>query len=328
MQSINSFQNKLFQVNNQNFDEAAIDLFKFQYENNGIYQSFVNHLAIDVTQVNSLSQIPFLPISFFKTQRITCGHFDEEQVFESSGTTQQNASKHYINDLKFYHQVSSKIFSNYFGGIQDSIIIGLLPSYLERMNSSLVSMVNHFIEISDRVESGFYLDDLDALVDKLNGLKRSTYPIYLFGVTFALLELATNYRFDLSNMVVLETGGMKGRGREMIREELHFELKKAFKTNRISSEYGMTELLSQAYMDQDGFFKTPPWMKVIIRDINDPFSYVQKGRSGAINVIDLANIHSCAFIETEDLGVMSEAGFRVLGRLDNSDMRGCNLLVV
>jgi len=328
VQSINSFQNKLFHINNQNFDEVAIELFIFQYKNNLIYKTFVDHLSVDPERVSEVSQIPFLPISFFKSHKVTAGEFVPEEIFESSGTTQLNPSKHYINDLNFYHQVSSRIFSDFFDMIQGAIIIGLLPSYLERKNSSLVSMVDYFIKISNRSESGFYLENPNTLVERLNKFKGSGKPVYLFGVTFALLDLAEKHKLDLDNLVVLETGGMKGRGRELIREELHSELRKAFNSNRISSEYGMTELLSQAYMTKEGYFKTPPWMKVKIRDINDPFSYVKNGRSGAINVIDLANIHSCAFIETEDLGVRSSEGFKVLGRLDNSDMRGCNLLVI
>lgn len=328
MQSINSFQNKLFHINNQNFDEAAIELFNFQYQNNQIYKAFVKQLGIDPNRVLNVSQIPFLPISFFKSHKVATGEFPSMEIFESSGTTQLNTSKHFIKDIQFYYEVSSKIFSDFFGNIPGSVIIGLLPSYLERKNSSLVSMVNHFIEISNQNKSGFYLDNFDALRDSLQALKKSGRPVYLFGVTFALLDLAQKHEVNLDNLTVLETGGMKGRGREMIRQELHSELKRAFKFSKISSEYGMTELLSQAYMTSEGYFKTPPWMQVKIRDINDPFSYVKDGKSGAINVIDLANIHSCAFIETQDLGVMSDKGFNVLGRLDNSDMRGCNLLVI
>ena len=327
MQSINSFQNKLFHINNQNFIEAALELFNFQYHHNRIYRSYVDHLSIDPSNVRTPSQIPYLPIRFFKSQKVTSGEFLPAVIFESSGTTQQNTSRHYINDLDFYHQVSSRIFSDFFGAIKNTVVIGLLPSYLERQNASLVAMVDHFIKISGRSESGFYLDNIDALINQLNKLKKSAIPVFLFGVTFALLDLAKKFGLEMDNLVILETGGMKGRGREMVREELHDELSRTLKSKIISSEYGMTELLSQAYMNVEGYFVTPSWMRVLIRDINDPFDYVKNGKSGAINVIDLANIHSCAFIETEDLGVMTDGGFKVLGRLDNSEMRGCNLLV-
>ncbi len=327
MQSINSFKSKLFQINNQNFDEAALKLFHYQYRNNPVYKSYVDNLGINTKLIKEVVKIPFLPIRFFKSHKIVTGNFSSKQVFESSGTTQLNTSKHYIEDLHFYHQVSSEIFSDFFGGLKDSVILGLLPSYLERQNSSLVSMVNYFIEKSGRSESGFYLDNQQKLIAQLENLKTDSRPIYLFGVTFALLEIARKHQIEMNNLVILETGGMKGRGREMVREELHNRLKDAFNIKRISSEYGMTELLSQAYLDENGYFQCPPWMKIGIRDINDPFSNVRDGKTGAINVIDLANIHSCAFIETEDLGVRLGDGFRVLGRLDNSDMRGCNLLV-
>jgi phenylacetate-coenzyme A ligase PaaK-like adenylate-forming protein len=327
VQSINSFKSSIFQINNQNFDEAALALFQFQYKNNHLYSAYVNYLGIKPGGVNSVDKIPFLPIRFFKNHKVVSGDFSAVHIFESSGTTQSTTSKHFMEDLQFYEQVSSSIFSNFFGPVQDSVILGLLPSYLERANSSLVYMVDHFIKNSDRAESGFYLNNHEKLVEQLHHIDRSSSRIFLFGVTFALLELAEKHEIRMDNLVILETGGMKGRGKELVREELHVVLGKAFHSCAIYSEYGMTELLSQAYMGADGYFKTPPWMKVFIRDINDPFSGVHHGKTGAINVIDLANVHSCAFIETEDLGVLSPSGFKVLGRLDNSDMRGCNLLI-
>ncbi len=326
MQSINSFKSKLFNIDSQNFTETALELFQFQYQNNLVYRSYVDQLKVNPVQVEDIKDIPFLPIRFFKTKKLVSGGFNIEHIFESSGTTQLNTSKHYIEDLNFYKQVSARIFLDTFGSIEGSVVIGLLPSYLERSNSSLVFMVNHFIKSSNRKESGFYLqnyDDLHQILVSLDKMK----PVYLFGVTFALLEFAKEYRFDNRNLVILETGGMKGKGREMVREELHQVLKQSFDVKKISSEYGMTELLSQAYLGKDGFFKSPPWMNVLVRDINDPFCYVNEGKTGVLNVIDLANVHSCAFIETEDLGVKSGAGFKVLGRLDNSDLRGCNLLL-
>lgn len=327
MHSLNSFKSTVFHTNNQNFDGRALDLFQFQYANNLVYRTYVNYLGIIPDRVKLVLDIPFLPIRFFKTHQITTGNFEPEHIFESSGTTLSSTSKHYIQDLQFYKEISTWIFSHFFGEIRNSVVIGLLPSYLERGNSSLVFMVDHFIKTSGHHASGFYLENYQNLVDQLKKLNAPGQRIYLFGVTFALLELAKGCEVDLDNLVILETGGMKGRGKELVREELHELLTKAFHTNKIFSEYGMTELLSQAYLGEKGYFLTPPWMKVLVRDINDPFSYVNDGRTGAINVIDLANVHSCAFIETEDLGARSNEGFKVLGRLDNSDMRGCNLLM-
>jgi len=326
VQSINSFKSKLFSIDNQNFNKAALELFQFQYKNNLVYKSYIDYLNIKPDEVNDIDKIPFLPIRFFKSHKIISSNFTIRHVFESSGTTQNNTSRHYIEDLEFYKQVSSRIFLDTFGLIKGAVIIGLLPSYLERNNSSLVYMVDHFIESSHRSESGFYLHNYEQLYQLLKALDE-TKNIYLFGVTFALLEFAQKYKINNDNFVILETGGMKGKGSEMVREELHEILGEGFTSSRITSEYGMTELLSQAYMAEDGYFKPPPWMSVKIRDINDPFCFVKEGKSGGINIIDLANIHSCAFIETEDLGVNSDLGFKVLGRLDNSDLRGCNLLV-
>lgn len=327
MQSINSLKTNIYKINNQNFEEAAIEIFRFQYHSNPVYKKYVDFLGVDLTAVKVLEQIPFLPIRFFKSHKIVSGNFQIQHIFESSGTTESTKSKHYVEDLEFYKNVTVWIFEHFFSSLEGSVVLGLLPSYLERNNSSLVYMVDQFIRQTGRSESGFFLDDYDRLVDLLNKLEGTDTRIYLFGVTFALLELSANFYLENENLTILETGGMKGRGREMVREELHDHLKTAFPGARISSEYGMTELLGQAYLDDDGYFQTPPWMKVKIRDINDPFSYVREGRSGAINIIDLSNLHSCAFIETEDLGVDSWAGFRVLGRMDNSDVRGCNLLV-
>lgn len=326
MQSINSFKSKIFRVNNQTFDRHALELFHFQYNNNKIYHEYLDHLNVNPSDVNSISEIPFLPIQFFKTHIVKTGDFEHERVFESSGTTGAT-SKHYIEDLEFYNKVSTWIFCSFFGELHNSVVIGLLPSYLERNNSSLVHMVNHFINESKQTSSGFYLNNLEDLVFMLKSESLKSLPIYLFGVTFGLIELAERYSFSSNNLTVLETGGMKGRGKELIREELHQLLKGSFKIDKIYSEYGMTELLSQAYMKNDGLFYTPPWMKIQIREIHDPFCNARDGKSGIIKVIDLANIHSCAFIETEDLGISEGNGFRVLGRLDNSDLRGCNLLL-
>lgn len=326
MKSFNSFKTNVFRVTNQNFEKCALELFHFQYDYNKTYRDYVQFLNVHPGDVTTISTIPFLPIQFFKYHEVKTGDFTHQHVFESSGTTGPT-SKHYIEDLDFYKKVSAKIFNSFFGNIDQSIIIGLLPSYLERNNSSLVYMVNHLIQESKNDRSGFYLNNLEILEQRLKLFSERKLAVYLFGVTFALLELANEFQIDMKNLYILETGGMKGRGRELIREELHRKLKKAFKTNHIFSEYGMTELLSQAYLQKDGLFHTPSWMRVLIREIHDPFGHVKNGQTGIIKVIDMANVHSCAFIETEDLGVRIGDGFKVIGRLDNSDLRGCNLLL-
>jgi phenylacetate-coenzyme A ligase PaaK-like adenylate-forming protein len=327
LESLNSFKSNVFRINNQNFDVHALNLFRFQYHNNPVYKAFVDHLEVNPNTIQSVGSIPFMPIRFFKEHKIISGRFAPQHVFESSGTTMSSTSKHYIEDLQYYTDISTTIFSQFFGNLRQSVVIGLLPSYLERQTSSLVYMVDQFIKITRHPASGFYLDNYPELIATLSGLKNQELSVYLFGVTFALLELSRNFKVEMKNLVVFETGGMKGRGREMVREELHDYLAGAFTGGRISSEYGMTELLSQAYLGKSGYFHCPPWMQVFIRDVNDPFYYMKNGKTGVINVIDLANVHSCAFIETEDLGIKTSEGFRVLGRLDNSDMRGCNLLI-
>ena len=325
--SLNSFKSNIFKINNQNFDGHALNLFRFQYKHNAVYRAYVENLKINPDSVQTIEEIPFLPISFFKEHKIVSGDFDPVHVFESSGTSLTSTSKHYIEDLQYYAKISRSIFSQFFGDLREAVVIGMLPSYLERQTSSLVYMVDHFIHITKHPDSGFYLDNYRDLSDTLHRLRQENRPVYLFGVTFALLEFAQTFQIEMKNLVVLETGGMKGRGREMIREELHDQLSKAFGSARVSSEYGMTELLSQAYLGKDGYFHGPPWMRIFVRDVNDPFYYMKNGKTGVINVIDLANVHSCAFIETEDLGMKTDNGFKVLGRLDNSDMRGCNLLI-
>lgn len=327
MHSLNSFKSNVFRINNQNFEQHALELFHFQYNNNKTYREYVQYLNVRPDDVKVIEKIPFLPIQFFKHHEIKTGNFTPQHVFESSGTSGGSTSKHYIEDLEYYKKISTHIFTSFFGRIEDSIIIGLLPSYLERNNSSLVYMVNQFINISTNDHSGFYLDNIDLLAKKLKSLTKEKTNVFLFGVTFALLELADLFQFDMNKLTILETGGMKGRGKELIREDLHQKLKRSFQTNKVSSEYGMTELLSQAYLQSDGFFHSPPWMKVTIREIHDPFTFAKDRQIGVINVIDLANVHSCAFIETEDLGLLDGYGFKVIGRLDNSDLRGCNLLL-
>jgi len=321
-----SFKHRLLNLDVKNFDSLALDVFQWQASHNPIYQKYLSYLNISPDNVKNLAEIPFLPISFFKNHEIKCGKWEHELVFESSGTTGQERSKHFVKDLSFYHKVSENIFEKQYGSLKDFVILALLPSYLERGNSSLVYMVEHFMQLADS-ESGFYLNDLSTLKEKLADLKSLGKKILLIGVSFALLDFAEKYRGSLEGVIVMETGGMKGRRKEMIRSDLHKILTDAFEVDKIHSEYGMTELLSQAYSHGDGLFTTPPWMKVVLRDLNDPFD-LGKRSIGGINVIDLANIYSCSFIETQDMGTMNKNGtFEVLGRIDNSEIRGCNLLV-
>jgi len=328
MRFFNSLKKNLFSIDRQNFNSAALELFRFQARNNPVYREYLKLRNIDPQKVETVENIPFLPIEFFKTHDIKTLEWPVRQVFLSSGTTGQIPSRHLIEDPEFYLQVAENIFARYFGPLTGYHIFGLLPSYLERENSSLVYMVRHFIHKSRSPLSGFYLYDYDALAERLK--KVTDRKILLFGVTFALLDFAESLSSPPPNLIVMDTGGMKGRKREMVREEVHEILKKGLGCPRICSEYGMTELLSQAYSLGEGRYRMPPWMRVFIREINDPFHIDNRLRHGGVNIIDLANIHSCAFIETRDLGrVNEEEGFfEPLGRFDNSDIRGCNLMVV
>lgn len=322
-----SFLNKLSKINQYNFESHALRLFHWQAEHNSIYSSYIKNLGINTSDTGSIDKIPFLPISFYKEHAIKTNDWMEEKVFESSGTTGKHASKHYIRDISFYHSHALHHFENEFGRIDEMHVLALLPSYLERDNSSLISMVQHLITESGSDKSGFYLDNYDELVEVLVSLKNDKKKTVLFGVTFALLDLAEKYNVNLSHVTLIETGGMKGRREELTREELYKKLNHSLHFGRIYSEYGMTELLSQAY-GKNAQFKLPDCMKVVIREVNDPFSQAPLGKTGGINVIDLANVHTCAFIETQDLGRQFEDGtFEVLGRFDNSELRGCNLLV-
>lgn len=313
----------------QDFNLVAIKVFKYQFQNNAVYQQYVLSLKIDPDNIHHFSQIPFLPIEFFKTQKVVCDNVNESTVcFSSSGTTGQITSKHYVNDIKIYESSFDEGFKRFYGNPSDYCILALLPNYLERTGSSLVYMFNKLISDSNHAFSGFYLNNLDDLIKTIDILKQSNQKTLLLGVTYALLDLA-DMNLELSdNFIVMETGGMKGKRKEMLKEELHQILKEKFKVESIHSEYGMTELLSQAYSNKNGLFKCPPWMKILIRDINDPFSYVKPQKSGGVNVIDLANINSCSFIETKDLGkINQDSDFEILGRFDNSDIRGCNLML-
>lgn len=324
-----SLTNDIFNINSeQSFNNIAIEVFKFQYENNPTYNQFCKFLNIDPNKVTQTHEIPFLPIEFFKSHEIKSGNFNEEVIFLSSGTTGQNQSKHYVKDLLIYQTSYTKAFEFFYGKIKDYCVLALLPSYLEREGSSLIYMMEDFIKKSNHPNSGFFLKNEAFLIENLQFLTKNKQKTILFGVSFALLDLAEKYEIDLSDVIIMETGGMKGRREELTRNELHSIYKDSFNVKNIHSEYGMTELLSQAYSKTEGVFNTPPWMKVLIRDVNDPFSLLNNNKTGGINIIDLANIYSCSFIATQDLGKLNDdQSFEVLGRFDNSDIRGCNLLI-
>ena len=294
-----------------------------------MYHEFCLHLKVEKQEVKSLLQIPFLPIQFFKSHEVVSGENRIQTTFTSSGTTGLTTSKHFVSDLSLYENSYRQTFSGFYGNIEDYVLLALLPSYLEREGSSLIYMVKDLIEKSNHPESGFYLHNLDDLSAKLINLDRSGQNVILIGVTYALLDLIEKQKFTLQNTIIMETGGMKGKRKELIREELHEILCRGFGVSQIHSEYGMTELLSQAYSLGNGFFECPPWMQILIRDTEDALHYMADGKTGGINVIDLANLYSCSFIATQDLGKKNpNATFEVLGRFDNSDIRGCNLMVM
>lgn len=324
------FTKHLFGITSQTFTDFALKLFRFQAVNNPIYRKYLHYLQVNPESVVRIEDIPFLPIGFFKLHKIiTPANTVVQTYFESSGTTGQQRSRHYVVDMDFYKQVSQAIFEQFYGKLTDYHVFALLPSYLEREHASLVAMADYFIKQSQSTYSGFYLKNYKEMIEKVEQA-RSSRKIMLIGVSFALLELAEQYQPDFQGVIVMETGGMKGRRKELTRNELHNILSEKLNIANIHSEYGMTELLSQAYAKQEGIFQTPPWMKILIRDINDPFYIDNQLRSGGINIIDLANIYSCAFIETQDLGRgnRTRGTFEVLGRFDNSDIRGCNLMII
>jgi len=326
------WHDKIFSVEQKDFSRIALEIFQFQYTANPVYRSYVNAIGTRAAEVDKIDKIPFLPIGFFKTDQIKCGEFNEEAIFESSGTTQMPTSRHYIKDLSIYTTGFTRGFKNNYGSVSEWCILGLLPSYLEKSNSSLVYMVDDLIKKSGHSESGFYLYEHEKLAGTLLSLEASDQKTLLIGVTYALLDFAEKFPISLHYTTVMETGGMKGRRRELTRMEVHEQLKKAFGKNEIHSEYGMTELLSQAYAKEEGRFQCPSWMKVMIRDEEDPL-LVQNSNSGvqagAINVIDLANVYSCSFIATDDVGKLyPDDSFEVLGRMDSSDLRGCSLLTI
>lgn len=306
----------------------ALEIFQFQVRNCQIYADFVKYLNLDSAQISNVKEIPFLPIEFFKNHAIVSKHVEPELVFSSSGTTGLVQSKHFVTDLWVYEKSFRASFELAYGKIQDFATIALLPSYLEREGSSLIYMVDAFIRESKYKQSGYFLYNHAALYQTLKDLQKHQIPTLLIGVTYALLDLVEKYTLEFPELIVMETGGMKGKRKEIVREELHQTLCEGFGVKTIHSEYGMTELLSQAYAKGSGLFHCPPWMRVYIRDTNDPFNVLAEGQTGGINVVDLANMHSCSFIATQDLGkVHVDGSFEVLGRFDNSDIRGCNLLV-
>lgn len=320
--------NNIFSVASTHFNSSAIKIFKHQYLRNVVYKDWVDALGVNPMAVSTINEIPFLPVSFFKTHKVIIGMLPAQQVFTSSGTTQTINSSHFVTDLSLYEQSFYKGFEAFYGPVSDWCIIGLLPAYLERQGSSLVYMVDHLIKGSNQQESGFYLYEFEQLAKLIQQLESRKQKTMIIGVTFALLDLAAAFPMPLRYTTIVETGGMKGRKREMIREEVHQVLKSAFGLTAIHSEYGMTELLSQAYSTGNGIFKTVPWMKVLTRDEDDPLQVQHQGK-GLLNIIDLANINSCSFIATDDVAtILEDNSFEILGRMDTSDIRGCSLLIV
>jgi phenylacetate-coenzyme A ligase PaaK-like adenylate-forming protein len=322
--------NSIFKIYNfSDFEKLSLEIFQLQAKNNMVYSDFLNHLGIDINTVHSIQQIPFLPIQFFKSHKVISSKGKVQQLFLSSGTTGNMPSKHFVKDINIYKKSFKKGFEHFYGAITDYTVLALLPSYLEREDSSLVFMVNDLIKKSGKTKSGFYLNNLDELQETLLELDKNNEKILLIGVSFALLDFTEKFNIKLKNTIIMETGGMKGRRKELIREGLHQLLCEGFGVQTIHSEYGMTELMSQAYSKGKGIFECPPWMKIIIRDPEDALTVLPQGKSGGINVIDLANINSCSFIATQDLGKShAEGTFEVLGRFDDSDIRGCNLMVL
>lgn len=311
------------------FEDLALKVFKFQFENNRVYRSFCDLLYKHPSDVKSINDIPFLPIQFFKTHEVLSSKITIEKTFTSSGTTGNTTSKHFVTDIKLYKDSYNIGFNRFYGNIEDYVVLALLPSYLERDGSSLIYMVDDLIVKSKHPESGFYLNNFADLAQTLHQLEAKRQKTLLIGVSFALLDLIEQFQFNLKHTIIMETGGMKGRRKEIIRQELHNRLQSGFGVSHIHSEYGMTELLSQAYSKGNGIFECPPWMKILTRDTEDALTLQQPNKTGGINVIDLANINSCSFIATQDLGKVNEDGqFEIIGRFDNSDIRGCNLMAL
>lgn len=321
---INSFKSEIFNLSPHRFEETALNLFRFQATHNTVYRDFIRYLNKPVHTVSSIHDIPFLPIGLFKSQDITVHRHLPPTVFKSSGTTGQMTSRHYIYDPAFYLTNTEAIFEHFYGPLTQYNVLALLPSYLERKDASLVKMADYWMQCSGQHKKAFYMHDTDALIDEI---EHATSPVLLLGVTFALLDLAEKYTSNRDDLLIMETGGMKGRRREMIRTEVHQVLRRSFPQASVHSEYGMTELMSQAYCKDGHYFSPPPWMRFLKREADDPLSVSIESGQGAINVIDLANVETCAFIATDDQGRFDDNGnCEVLGRLDNSDVRGCNLM--
>ena len=329
MLQFNSLIERIKTVQPDQFNDLALEIFELQYHHNEVYHEWCSSLNKTPKNVSRLDEIPFLPIEFFKSHTIRTGQWQPRTTFESSGTTGKDTSKHFVKDETFYLENCRLGFESVYGSLSEYVILALLPSYLERGNSGLISMVNHFIQRTYSEHSGFYLNEFDELQEKLKFLQNGNKKVILWGVTFALLDFVERHSLNFPDLIIMETGGMKGRREELVRSEVHAHLTEAFDMDMIHSEYGMTELFSQAYSKGGGVFYPNATMKVIGRDVNDPLNYPVFDRTAAINVIDLANLFTCSFIETKDLGTVSEGGsFEVKGRMDNSDLRGCNLLVV
>ena len=323
-------QKNIFNIQtSDDFKQIALAVFKHQFKNNKVYRSFCDLLYIHPSSVSEVEEIPFLPIQFFKSRKVLSSIDEIDNVFTSSGTTGSIKSKHFVTDINLYKESYLKGFAHFYGNIEEYVVLALLPNYLERKGSSLVFMVDDLIKKSKNPESGFYLNNIEELAKKLIQLDKKGQKVLLIGVSFALLDLIEMQQFNLENTIIMETGGMKGRRKELVREELHQLLQNGFGVSEIHSEYGMTELLSQGYSKGNGVFETPPWMKILTRDTEDALTIQQVGKTGGVNVIDLANYNSCSFIATQDLGkVHNNETFEIIGRFDNSDIRGCNLMVL
>lgn len=324
------FKEAIFSIKSESeFEALALDVFKFQFKNNAVYRSFCDLLYKHPSDIKCIKNIPFLPIQFFKSHTIVSSNTSIEKTFTSSGTTGNSTSKHFVTDLTMYENSYLEGFKHFYGNIEDYVVLALLPSYLERNGSSLIYMVDDLISKSKQPESGFYLNNIEDLAKTLHTLDAKGKKTLLIGVSFALLDVVEKFQFNLKHTIVMETGGMKGRRKEIIRQELHSKLKTGFGVSKIHSEYGMTELLSQAYSKGNGIFDCPPWMKILTRDTEDALTLQKPNKTGGINLIDLANVNSCAFIATQDLGkVYKNGAFEVIGRFDNSDIRGCNLMAL
>lgn len=326
---MDDLKKRIFETEEANFEKTALEVFYYQFHHVPVYHQFCHLLHRHPQNVKQLCNIPFLPIEFFKSQMILAEEKFASTVFESSGTTGSFPSKHYVADENLYRQSFIRSFERSYGSLTDYVILSLLPSYLERNHSSLVYMATELMRLTQKTESGFFLKEYQELKSRLKALKEKGQKTILLGVTFALLDFADQYPMEFPELIIMETGGMKGRREELTRREVHEQLTRAFKVKTIHSEYGMTELLSQAYSKGNGIFQSPPWMKVMLRDLYDPLQVQPFGAGGAVNVIDLANFYSCSFIATGDAGRVNEDGsFEIMGRLDNAEVRGCNLMVV